>query len=129
MNPSPSDCPDPARLRRVLDEALSESEGRDLAAHLETCASRRAQLDRWTEDPAVLAGAPGPDKAAVATSPALDEVLQRLGREPERGDSDVSRTEPPEASGATQECPPGRSEAITTPEADLVALDFLAPTD
>ena len=130
MNQSPSACPDPDRLRRVLDNALSEAEWREVTAHLETCASCRARLDRWTEDPAVLAGARGPDVSRADPSPSLAEVLQRVKREAIPNLAAVSGNDPPESSaGATQECPPGRSEGTTTPETDLVTLVFLAPSE
>src|SRR5262245_24310723 len=118
MNQSRSACPDPDHLRRVLDNALSEEEWHEVRAHLETCLSCRAQLDRWTEDPKVLAGAPGAGDATAAGSPALDEVLGRLKAEPRAGIADVSRTDPPSETsfGATQECPRGRSRVPTTPE-------------
>src|SRR5262249_22602040 len=120
----------PDQLRRVLDATLSEGEWREVTAHLEACASCRAQLDRWTEDPEVLAGARGPDGLRADTSPALAEVLQRVKREPMPHLAAMSRTDPPESSPvATQECQPGRSEASTTPESDLVTLDFLAPSN
>ena len=101
-----------------------------MAAHLETCAVCRAQLDRWTDDPAVLAGATGFDKSTVDTNAVLNEVLERLKRQPGPRDDDESRTEPPEESpSVTQERPPGRSETTTTREADSVKLNFLAPSN
>src|ERR1700678_4365831 len=132
MNPSPSGCPDPARLRMVLDDGLPEAEWRELAAHLETCENCRAQLDRWTEDPAVLAGARISDASSPAPSRFLDEMLQRLKRQPEPALylAAASRAAPPQESGGeTQACPPSQSEEPTVLEGDIAPLDFLAPSD
>jgi serine/threonine protein kinase/Tfp pilus assembly protein PilF len=118
VDQTPSACPDPARLRRVLDDALSDAERRDMAAHLDACELCQARLDRWTEDPAVLAGAPGPDAVKAATSPSLEEVLDRLKHMPA----------PMAISTHRDESLAPRFRETTVPELDTIPLGFLAPS-
>jgi len=65
-----------AQLRRFMDGSLPEADERIVASHVETCPACRAQVDRWTDDPAVLAGAPTPDdQPPMIVGPSLDRAL------------------------------------------------------
>src|SRR6516225_9400113 len=127
MIPPTGDCPDPARLQRTLDEALSDTEWGAVAAHLETCTVCRAQLDQWTQDPTAPAGARRTHAFFdVPTGPSLKDVLERLNRHPGLA---VTAERPTEGSGACPgeilESSPSQSGETTTAGADDVALGFL----
>jgi len=101
MSQQPSHCPDTARLRGFRDGSLLDADQHAVAAHIESCAWCRAQLERWAQDPAASAC----QRADLTTA----------GRS-ETWDRPACRSE-----GATE--PDGE------PGAGDVAIDFLAPSD
>jgi serine/threonine protein kinase len=84
MSSSQSPCPDPARLKHLLDNSLPESEQAELNAHLEACESCRGALDRlavgsesWSDAARQL----GTDREPQVMDPALKNVVEQLERE------------------------------------------------
>jgi serine/threonine protein kinase/Tfp pilus assembly protein PilF len=117
-------CPDQERLRQFLDGTSPEAERRSIAAHLETCASCQAQLDRWTDDPAIVAAASRPhDEPAIAVGGALDHALSELKRDLRA-----------QGQGNRAKESPGSIQDTTLPVEErgashIAPLDFLAPSD
>ena len=81
MSPTPSDCPSPSDLQEFLAGTSSEIDQHGVAAHLETCAECRSQLDRWTEHDPESPTTPGGEVMTVDYPNASDrrEGLGRLG--------------------------------------------------
>jgi serine/threonine protein kinase/Tfp pilus assembly protein PilF len=122
-------------LQQFLAGSLPAAQSRAVEAHLNACASCCALLDRWTEDPAIVAGArAGDDKSPRALSPGLAEVLKRLkGERASIAPGDMHEGAEGARHVVTRDCPHGVSEETTVPLEDknigAVALDFLAQSD
>src|SRR4051812_28733940 len=103
---SPANCPDPGRLRALLEGALREPEQAELSGHLDTCTNCQQKLE------GLAAGGPGWTGPArqlrrenPASEPALQQAMAAL-----KGEASEAVTQAGAAAGAP-------------------ALDFLSPPE
>src|SRR5262245_48631885 len=90
-------CPEPLRLRELLDGSLSSREQSELTGHLETCLDCQHTLDRLAADSACWDGAArhldaGKDSPELALRAAM-EALKGQAREPDQTGAPVAPDE------------------------------------
>ena len=131
MSHTPSACPGPDDLREFFNATSAEIDRGTLAAHIETCAVCRSQLDQWAEDTgaAVLEtrseAASGTEHGGTSGM-----VLESLAIAPGPGNSGSPRTEMPESLAAqTVAVPEDRFEGTTAPGPEAIALEYQAAPD
>jgi len=125
------DCPETARLRGFVEGSLADTDEMIVASHVETCSECRAQIVRWCDDPAVLAGAPSPDgQQPMSVSPSFGALLERIKRAPQPGPTPGQETNLLEAQrGPTGDQTTDYPAGTTWPKGASVTLDFLSPAE
>ncbi|RMG36990.1 MAG: serine/threonine protein kinase [Planctomycetota bacterium] len=108
-------CPTESALRRLLQRALPQSRERQVAAHLERCATCRDRLERLAGSEVV----PPPAKMSPEDRRKLDEVIRDL----KQGFAEPS--EPPPEEFDAQEETSGEELGFLTPDPQGSSLGFL----
>ncbi|MGO9467583.1 MAG: protein kinase domain-containing protein [Isosphaeraceae bacterium] len=130
MSSKSVDCPEMAHLRRLVEGSLAETDERIVASHVQTCPACRAQLARWTDDPALVAGDPRlDDQHPISVSPSFGALLERIKTAPHPGPMSKQQPDILEPRyGSTVDQRTGNPEGVTSPEAGSMTDDVPSPS-
>ena len=125
MSQTPSDCPDLTELREFWDGSSPEFEHRGVAAHIESCAVCRSQVDRWTEGTKAPANELGDDDApATQMGSTLGEESERIKSGLASSASSVPPTDTQHSLAAETVALPAQGlEPPTTPGGEIMMFD------